>query len=63
MYYLIIIIGIVFYYLYKKGYLQLKPDRKSEDTRKHILEKAKEKYENGELSEEEYEKIKTDLNQ
>ncbi len=61
MYYLIIIIGIVFYYLYTKGYFKLTSERKSEDTRKHVLKKAKEKYEKGELSDTEYESIKKDL--
>ena len=61
MYYLIIIISIVFYYLYTKGYFKLTSDRKSEDTRKHVLKKAKEKYEKGELNEEEYDNIKKDL--
>lgn len=61
MYYLIIIISIVFYYLYTKGYFKLTSDRKSEDTRNHVLKKAKEKYEKGELNEEEYDNIKKDL--
>ena len=61
MYYLIIIISIVFYYLYTKGYFKLKSDRKSVDTRNHVLKKAKEKYEKGELNEEEYDNIKKDL--
>ncbi len=62
MYYLAIIMGLVFYYLYKKGYLKLKPDRKSEDTKRHVLKMAEKKYESGEMSKEEYDKIKNDLN-
>jgi len=61
MYYVIIIIGFVLYYLYHKGILKLKTNKKSEDTKNHILKKAQESYEKGELSEEEYDNIKKDL--
>lgn len=61
MYFLIIILGVVFYYLYYKGIIKIRSDKKSEDTRNHILNKASNKFKRGELSKEEYDKIKKDL--
>jgi uncharacterized membrane protein len=62
MYYLIIALGLILYFLYQKGYIDLKSKNKSEDTKELVLKRAKEQYEKGELSEKEYNKIKKDLN-
>jgi len=61
MYYLIIILGVVFYYLYYKGVIKIRSDKKSEDTKNHILNQAQKKYQKGELEKKEYDKIIKDL--
>lgn len=58
---LLIILGLVFYFFYKKGYI-IKKYKKSEDTKKYILKKAKEKLNNKEIDESEYHKIKDEIN-
>ncbi|MFO7815837.1 MAG: hypothetical protein R6V14_08975 [Halanaerobiales bacterium] len=57
----LILMGVAFYFLYKKGIIKKVSSHKSEETKNYVRKKADEKYKNKEISKEQYEEIKKDL--
>ena len=50
-----------FYHLYKEGIINLSPKRDDKETKAYVLKEAKKKYENNEITKDEYDKIKSDI--
>ena len=62
-FFFIAFMGIAFYYLYKKGFLKKVSSKKSEETKKYVRKKADEKYKNKEITREQYDEIKKELDE
>ncbi len=62
-FFFIAFMGIVFYYLYKKGYLKKVSSKKSEETKNYVKKRADEKFKNNEISKEQYNEIKKELDE
>ncbi|MDZ7672043.1 MAG: hypothetical protein U5K53_04280 [Halanaerobiales bacterium] len=60
-FFIILFLGMGFYYLYKEGIINLSPKKDDEETKAYVLKEAKKKYENNEISKDEYEKIRNDI--
>lgn len=62
MIYWLIIFAVFIYFAYRKNLFKVKNIKKSPDTKKYILDIAKEKYDKKEIDKEEYDKIKDEFN-
>lgn len=60
-FFFIVLMGVAFYYLYKKGILKEVSSKKSEETKKYVRKRAEEKFKNKEISKEQYDEIKKEL--
>lgn len=60
-FFIILFLGMGFYYLYKEGIINLSPKKDDKETKAYVLKEAKKKYENNEITKDEYEKIRSDL--